>query len=60
MEYVNYVLILIGIYSIIVGAINPGFTSRKQVRMANRIGEGRARLFYAVLGILFILLGIFI
>ncbi len=60
MEFINYILILFGVYSIIIGAINPGFKSRKQVRMANRIGEGPARLFYAVMGMILILLGIFL
>lgn len=60
MEFVNYLLILIGVYSIIIGAINPGFKSRKQVRMANRIGEGPARIFYAIMGIILIIVGIFL
>lgn len=60
MELTNYVLIFVGLYSIIIGALNPGFKSRRQRRMEERMGEGSARLFYLITGLIFIILGIFI
>lgn len=60
MELTNYILLFAGVYSIIIGAINPGLKSRRQLRMEDRIGTGGARLFYLITGLIFIILGIFL
>jgi small neutral amino acid transporter SnatA (MarC family) len=60
MGWENIMFIVIGAFTILIGISGIGLNTRKAQRLVRLIGETGTRIFYGVLGIGLILMGIFI
>ena len=60
MDYVNIIFIIIGAFTAIIGIAGIGLQTRKAQRLVRLIGEGPTRIFYVVLGIVLIVVGLLV
>ena len=60
MDYVNIIFIIIGAFTALIGITGIGLQTRKAQRLVRLIGEKPTRIFYVVLGIVMIVVGILV